>query len=86
MSVIVRILCIGMAEIIRGGRNDKINTLVRYAGEDLLRIAADEPVDEGIDIRGFRSSMTHVGVTGPLPNFCLAVLVLDFFWPHEELS
>jgi len=71
----VRVLCIGMAEIIRRGRNDKINTLVRYAGEDLLRIAADEPVYEGIDFGGFRSNMTHVGGTGPLPNFSFVILV-----------
>ena len=52
MRIVMRVLCIGMSEIVRRGSDDQVDTPVRYTGKRLMCIRTYDTVDKGKISRG----------------------------------
>ena len=50
VGIVLRVLCIGMTEVIRGRRDDEINTALWYVSQNLPRIPANYSINKWIDL------------------------------------
>ena len=83
MRIVMRVLGIGMAEIVGWGGDDKVDAPVGYQRKDFFGVPADNPVHEWVDICRFRHGHLFFGVLRTFPDSRLASLVPNFLRPHD---